>query len=202
MEPLLCRGKPPHFLPRHPQTVLLPSNTSPQRIVAHNRGRSSKADSTLRSSQAVPHPSTNRALRRLTSEVGRDPVHSTRYGRQRNMLSRLNPRLLCRHRRSERKVLFASLAFVAHVGRSTHSIMAACISRRSVAERGGKKQHVAAQIKVAAATRSTPYMTVAILAQGILRAAAATQAFLLFSKGSSPQRGNMEDANDNTWQRK
>ena len=43
-----------------------------------------KADSTLRSSRAVPHPSTNRALRRLTSEVGRDPVHSTRYGRQRN----------------------------------------------------------------------------------------------------------------------
>ncbi len=42
-----------------------------------------KADSTLRSSQAVPHPSTNRALRRLTSEVRRDPVHSTWYGRQR-----------------------------------------------------------------------------------------------------------------------
>ena len=42
-----------------------------------------KADSTLRSSQAVPHPSTNRALCRLTSEVRRDPVHSTRYGRQR-----------------------------------------------------------------------------------------------------------------------
>ena len=42
-----------------------------------------KADSTLRSSRAVPHPSTNRALRRLTSEVRRDPVHSTRYGRQR-----------------------------------------------------------------------------------------------------------------------
>ena len=42
-----------------------------------------KAGSTLRSSQAVPHPSTNRALRRLTSEVGRDPVYSTRYGRQR-----------------------------------------------------------------------------------------------------------------------
>ena len=44
-----------------------------------------KAGSTLRSSQAVPHPSTNRALRRLTSEVGRDPVHSTRYGRQQNL---------------------------------------------------------------------------------------------------------------------
>ena len=42
-----------------------------------------KAGSTLRSSRAVPHPSTNRALRRLTSEVRRDPVHSTRYGRQR-----------------------------------------------------------------------------------------------------------------------
>ena len=44
-----------------------------------------KADSTLRSSQAVPHPSTNRALRRLTSEVRKDPVHSTRYGRQRGL---------------------------------------------------------------------------------------------------------------------
>ena len=42
-----------------------------------------KAGSTLRSSQAVPHPSTNRALRRLTAEVRRDPVHSTRYGRRR-----------------------------------------------------------------------------------------------------------------------
>ncbi len=45
------------------------------------RNMQNKADSTLRTSQAVPHPSTNRALRRLTSEVGRDPVHSTRYGR-------------------------------------------------------------------------------------------------------------------------
>ena len=44
-----------------------------------------KADSTRRCSQAVPHPSTNRALRRLTSEVGRDPVCSTRYGRQREI---------------------------------------------------------------------------------------------------------------------
>ena len=44
-----------------------------------------KADSTLRSSQAVPHPSTNRALCCLTSEVKRDPVHSTRYGRRREI---------------------------------------------------------------------------------------------------------------------
>ena len=45
-----------------------------------------KASSTLRSSRAVPHPSTNRALRRLTSEFGRDPVHSTRYGRWRRIM--------------------------------------------------------------------------------------------------------------------
>ena len=47
-----------------------------------------KAGSTLRSSQAVPHPSTNRALRRLTSEVRRDPVHSTRYGRRREKMNK------------------------------------------------------------------------------------------------------------------
>ena len=45
-----------------------------------------KADSTLRSSQAVPHPSTDRALSRLTLEVERDPVHSTWYGRQRQFV--------------------------------------------------------------------------------------------------------------------
>ncbi len=42
-----------------------------------------KPDSTLRTSQAVAHPSTYRALRHLTSEVRKDPVHSTRPGRQR-----------------------------------------------------------------------------------------------------------------------
>ena len=47
--------------------------------------RKSIADSTLRTSQAVPHPSTIRALSCLTSEVRRDPVHSTRYGRQRTL---------------------------------------------------------------------------------------------------------------------
>ena len=56
-----------------------------------------KADSTLRSSRAVPHPSTNRALRRLTSEVERDPVHSTRYGRQRqNGVITLRPQVAWR----------------------------------------------------------------------------------------------------------
>ena len=50
---------------------------------AKKRKKMKKADSTLRTSQAVPHPSTIRALSCLTSEVRRDPVHSTRYGRQR-----------------------------------------------------------------------------------------------------------------------
>ena len=55
------------------------------RFLARGSGCGQKADSTLRYSQAVPDPSTNRALSRLTSEVKRDPVHSTRYGRQRQL---------------------------------------------------------------------------------------------------------------------
>ena len=54
--------------------------------VRKRKKRNQKASSTLRSSRAVPHPSTNRALRRLTSEFGRDPVHSTRYGRWRRIM--------------------------------------------------------------------------------------------------------------------
>ena len=59
-----------------------------------------KASSTPRDSQAVPHPSTNRALRCLTAEFGRDPVFSTRYGRwhfatfYRGVGARLRPPLL------------------------------------------------------------------------------------------------------------
>ena len=53
------------------------------RIQKYMLPRTVKADSTLKCSQAVPHPSTNRALCCLISEVKRDPVHSTRYGRQR-----------------------------------------------------------------------------------------------------------------------
>ena len=48
-----------------------------------------KAGSTRRSSQAVPHPSTNRALLRLTSEFGRDLVYSQWYGRQRDIRAAL-----------------------------------------------------------------------------------------------------------------
>ena len=74
--------------------------------------RMRKADSTLRSSRAVPHPSTNRALRRLTSEVIRDPVHSTRYGRQRNYLRALRePTRLSR--RDDSQELFRP-AFISH----------------------------------------------------------------------------------------
>ena len=39
------------------------------------------ADSNLKTSRAVPHPSTMRARARLPSEVARDPVSSSRYGR-------------------------------------------------------------------------------------------------------------------------
>ena len=42
-----------------------------------------KASSTLRTSQAVPHPSTDRAFGCLTSEFGWDRVCSTEYGRWR-----------------------------------------------------------------------------------------------------------------------
>ena len=59
------------------------TSTRRRRRATKGGGGRSKADSTPRYSRAVPHPSTNRALRRLTSEVRRDPVHSTRYGRRR-----------------------------------------------------------------------------------------------------------------------
>jgi hypothetical protein len=56
-------------------------------VVACNSQKTAKTDSTLGCSQAVPHPSTHRALCRLTSEVRRDPVYSTRYGRRRTKFS-------------------------------------------------------------------------------------------------------------------
>jgi hypothetical protein len=42
-----------------------------------------KASGTRRASQAVPHPSTDRALRCLTAEFGWDRVYSSQYGRWR-----------------------------------------------------------------------------------------------------------------------
>ena len=49
----------------------------------HQKKRNKKASSTLRTSRAVTHPSTIRALWCLTSEFGRDPVFSSQYGRWR-----------------------------------------------------------------------------------------------------------------------
>ena len=52
--------------------IASPSMPSPL-SVRHSPHRTMKADKDFR---AVPHPSTNRALCRLTSEVERDPAHS------------------------------------------------------------------------------------------------------------------------------
>ena len=54
-------------------------------ILRYSQAVPDPSASTLRYSQAVPDPSANRALSRLTSEVKKDPVHSTRYGRQRQL---------------------------------------------------------------------------------------------------------------------
>ena len=60
---------------------------------------SAKADSTLECSQAVPNPGTSWALSRLTSGVESDPVHSTRYGRQRKtMFLYVSKLLLSQHK--------------------------------------------------------------------------------------------------------
>ncbi len=47
------------------------------------RDMQGKAGSPRRTSQAAPHPGTNRALRRSTSEVRGDPVHSAWHGHRR-----------------------------------------------------------------------------------------------------------------------
>ena len=87
-------------------TGTLGPNAWPFTLVGRGSGWEQKADSTLRYSQAVPDPSTNRALSRLTSEVKRDPVHSTRCGRQRqereNRDRRANTRRLARTTRAKR----------------------------------------------------------------------------------------------------
>ena len=63
----------------------MPSSTfrwrQPQQCTPWPRFPCKKASSTQSASHPVPHGSTERALRRLTSEFGRDPVYSSRYGR-------------------------------------------------------------------------------------------------------------------------
>ena len=87
--PVICNVWPSSLCPQVPAPVPSGASASPSAFPQgwSMQTESQKADSTLRSSRAVPHPSTNRALRRLTSEVGRDSVYSTRYGRQRNQMA-------------------------------------------------------------------------------------------------------------------
>ena len=99
-----------------------------------------KADSTLRTSQAVPHPSTIRALSRLTSEVRRDPVYSTRYGRQRRPLLGGRPRLVlsARARALLRfRVFFARFFWLRSSPLIFHDLPAA---RTAVRADGGKSE--------------------------------------------------------------
>ena len=66
-------------VPNHPTQ---PFTHPPDKLRVNKYTKQKRADSTLGTSQAVPHPSTIRALCHLTSEVGRDPVYLTQYGRQ------------------------------------------------------------------------------------------------------------------------
>jgi hypothetical protein len=64
------------------KTIWCPVFLAPQFLLVM-AAKSKKANGTRRTSQAVPHPSTIRALRCLTSEFGWDRVHSAQYGRWR-----------------------------------------------------------------------------------------------------------------------
>ena len=72
----------PSSFPSHHVHPTQPFTHPPEKLRANKCTKQKRADSTLGTSQAVPHPSTIRALCHLTSEVGRDPVYLTRYGRQ------------------------------------------------------------------------------------------------------------------------
>jgi hypothetical protein len=82
-----AKNQEPKNVPRSPakslkQSVRIPSRHIEQCLLEQIfLWETKKASSTLRASQAVPHPSTDRALQRLTSEFERDPVYSLRYGR-------------------------------------------------------------------------------------------------------------------------
>ena len=60
--------------------IMFPSTTAHVKLNYGGRKKKKIANST-RCSQAVTHPSTNRARRCLTSVIGREPVFSTWYGR-------------------------------------------------------------------------------------------------------------------------
>ena len=71
------------LLPLEASVYLYLLCASPLECLCNKSKDRRKADSTLRTSRAVPQTIPHRALFRVTSEVERDPVHSARYGRQR-----------------------------------------------------------------------------------------------------------------------
>jgi hypothetical protein len=83
-------GVPPRKLPGRPPTD-------------QPAGENKRASSTQRTSQAVPHPSTDRALQRLASEFGRDPAYSLRYGRLRTLCCHLRGAPRPSHKRAKKK---------------------------------------------------------------------------------------------------
>ena len=75
-----------------PKPRIVPDNLSQNKpfwFTPSQKAGSQKAGSTQGCSRTVPQFSTDRALRRLTSEFGRDPVYSARYGRQRTLYLQL-----------------------------------------------------------------------------------------------------------------
>ena len=62
-------------------TYLKPNEVSSCFQICCDEKKQKKASGTQRASQAVPHPSTDRALQSLTSEFGWDRVYSMQYGR-------------------------------------------------------------------------------------------------------------------------
>ena len=88
-----CRGERPLALPRRGRWLTQRRQATPARslvtpdplfdsVSADNRAENTKK-TPKRGATYGDTNCTNRALRRLTSEVRRDPVYSTRYGRQR-----------------------------------------------------------------------------------------------------------------------
>ena len=67
-------------------SLLKPCVPSANQYRVQITNKTQKASSTLRASQAVPHPSTDRALQRLTCKCGRDCVYSLGYGRWRRLV--------------------------------------------------------------------------------------------------------------------
>ena len=84
-------GRPRRVPTRHKAIMIFAAINISSKIINWNKNKN--ANSTLRASRAVPHPSTDRAFRRLTSEFGWDRVCSTKYGRWRMLTAELHQQL-------------------------------------------------------------------------------------------------------------